>query len=199
MRSMLWNQARPAAVALTAAALCLGSAARARAFSDVEVTATDGTRYDGDVVSIDVREGSSPVVQVSFGGRSGAAATWSAAFGLSAPTLLAGGGRVKLASLPPAEGVGVVALGGPDTVPAPAGSGYLSFVLDADNRRITGQATTYSGAGSATFDAGYVLTCHVRPESLGLRTDGMLDRGMTVRVPDVHFATEFCRQFAGLR
>src|SRR5215204_2747911 len=114
MRSILSNPIRRAALAIAMVmALCLALGPETRAASDVEVVTLDGARYDGGVAAIDVREGAVPAVQVSFSGRNGASA-WSAAFAVSAQTLLGHSGRVTLAPLPPSEGVGIVALGSPD-------------------------------------------------------------------------------------
>jgi hypothetical protein len=176
---------------------CIAWAADGRAGHDVEVTSADGARYEGGYASISITEGPVPTVEVSVAGE-GETGGWSASFVVSPAALLAQSGRVKLAALPPTEGVGLVAHGNADE-PTLASTGLLSFVLDPESRRIRGQAVTPSPRAAATFDAGYVLTCWVRPEALRQGIDGELDPGMELRVPDERFASEFCRRFAGLR
>jgi hypothetical protein len=64
---------------------------------------------------------------------------------------------------------------------------------------VNGSVTADPKEASTTFVGRYGLSCWVRPEMLGLRSNGSGPSGAVERVEDESFQSEFCRRVAHLR
>jgi len=154
------------------------------------LTGTDGLRYEGPPAFIQVAESADPPVQASLTAAAANGATWTATFGLSIETLSMGEATIEVARRPLHAGGGVVTQG-PSDRRVTAQRGRIQLQIGPD-RVFNGRADV--DAAGLTFTGRYVLSCWVRPETLGLRPNGTGPVGSVERVEDATFQSDFCKR-----
>lgn len=161
------------------------------AYTGTMVTTSDGTKFVGDKIAIDVRKG--PVgVQVDLNVLVfGQTESWTALVRLPTEHVPTGTGSAEIQQVPLQPGIAYVERHKHDQA-TKGENGTIAYELDGKHARMRVDST--NSAISAVLDATYVFRCWVMPSELGVAGTGQGSQGAVELVLDESFKSGFCSQ-----
>lgn len=157
------------------------------------VTASDGTKFVGEAVAIDVRflDGhvQADVALLAYGRNE----MITALVRVPEEFVPMGSGEASIAQVPLEPGIGWVERTRKGEETKRGTSGTMSYVLDG--RRISWAIREDVPDLSASVDATFQVRCWVPPADIGIREQGTVAGGGQQLAIDTRFQTEFCRRF----
>lgn len=163
-------------------------------YTGTVVTASDGTRFVGDTVAVDVRKiGGAPQVKVSVLAFS-AAELMTALMEIPPEQLPAGDGSARIAQMPMEPGIAYVERqrrNGPTTR---AADGMIVYSLGG--KHITMSIQGSPADVSSSLDATFQIRCWVPPGDIGAEPNGSGDTGAVQQlVLDEQLQSNFCSPY----
>ncbi|MBI3204804.1 MAG: hypothetical protein HYZ29_24930 [Myxococcales bacterium] len=162
------------------------------AYTGTLVSTTDGTKFVGDKIAIDVRNGPGEVQVDAHVLAFSQAESWTAMLRLPSDHVPKGTGTAQIRQVPLQPGVGYVERHKGDQA-TKADDGTMTYEFDGKHARIR----VDSGAPgiSASLDATYAFRCWVPPSELGLAGTGQGPPGAVEVVLDESFKSAPCVRY----